>query len=62
MARPVRTPRSQETRAALGDAAARVFVERGDRGARVRHVAERAGDTSPIRCDPFADPDDRGVA
>jgi AcrR family transcriptional regulator len=51
MAAPRRAPRrtgSHETRAALLDAAARVFVERGLHGATVREIAGRAGFTNPV--------------
>lgn len=41
-------PRSQDTRKALVDAAARVFVERGFHGATVREIADAAGFTNPV--------------
>jgi AcrR family transcriptional regulator len=40
--------RSSETRSALLDAAAHVFVERGFYGATVREIAGRAGFTNPV--------------
>jgi len=43
-----RRPASVETRSALLDAAARVFVERGYHGATVRQIAEAAGFTNPV--------------
>jgi AcrR family transcriptional regulator len=48
VAAPLRRPRSSETRAALIDAAARVFVERGFHGATVREIAQSAGYTNPV--------------
>lgn len=48
MSAPSPRPRSAETRAALIDAAARVFVERGYHGATVREIAQLAGYTSPV--------------
>lgn len=51
VAPPRRAPRrggSHETRAALLDAAACVFVERGLHGATVREIAGRAGFTNPV--------------
>jgi AcrR family transcriptional regulator len=49
MAEPsARRAGSEETRAALLDAAAREFLERGFHGASGRQIAERAGFTNPV--------------
>lgn len=48
MVSPARRSSSLDTRAALLDAAARVFVDRGFHGATVREIAGRAGYTNPV--------------
>lgn len=48
MAIPPRRAGAEHTRAALLEAAARVFVERGLHGATVREIAGRAGFTNPV--------------